>query len=128
MDVEDGDVAAAGVDAEEEGVVLAKGEGALGFERVGDASAAAAVGVIGDAFAEGAVGGALESDDFVFIGIVRHDKDIAISADGKFVYTINSQSGNIGIFAINQQNGTLTSLGQAGDLPKSVGFNGIAAL
>jgi 6-phosphogluconolactonase len=57
-----------------------------------------------------------------------HNVDIAVSADGKFVYTINSQSGNIGIFAINQQDGTLTSLGQAGDLPKSVGFNGIAAL
>jgi 6-phosphogluconolactonase len=57
-----------------------------------------------------------------------HNVDIAVSADGKFVYTINSQSGNIGIFAINQQDGSLTSLGQAGDLPKSVGFNGIAAL
>jgi 6-phosphogluconolactonase len=57
-----------------------------------------------------------------------HNVDIAVSADGRFVYTINSQSGNIGIFAINQQDGTLTSLGQAGDLPKSVGFNGIAAL
>jgi 6-phosphogluconolactonase len=57
-----------------------------------------------------------------------HNVDIAVSADGKFVYTINSQSGNIGVFAINQQDGSLTSLGQAGDLPKSVGFNGIAAL
>jgi 6-phosphogluconolactonase len=57
-----------------------------------------------------------------------HNVDIAVSADGKFVYTINSQSGNIGIFAINQTDGTLSSLGQAGDLPKSVGFNGIAAL
>jgi len=57
-----------------------------------------------------------------------HNVDIAVSADGKFVYTINSQSGNIGVFAINQQDGTLTSLGQAGNLPKSVGFNGIAAL
>jgi 6-phosphogluconolactonase len=57
-----------------------------------------------------------------------HNVDIAVSADGKFVYTINSQSGNIGIFAINQTDGTLTSLGQAGDLPTSVGFNGIAAL
>ena len=56
-----------------------------------------------------------------------HNVDIAVSADGKFVYTINSQSGNIGVFAINQD-GTLTSLGQGGDLPKSVGFNGIAAL
>jgi 6-phosphogluconolactonase len=57
-----------------------------------------------------------------------HNVDIAVSADGKFVYTINSQSGNIGVFAINQQDGSLTNLGQAGDLPKSVGFNGIAAL
>ena len=53
--------------------------------------------------------------------------DIAITADGKFLYTINSQSGNVGTFAINQD-GSLTDLGQAGDLPKSVGFNGIAAL
>jgi 6-phosphogluconolactonase (cycloisomerase 2 family) len=57
-----------------------------------------------------------------------HNVDIAVSADGKFVYTINSQSGNIGVFAINQSDGTLTNLGQDGDLPKSVGFNGIAAL
>jgi 6-phosphogluconolactonase len=57
-----------------------------------------------------------------------HNVDIAVSADGRFVYTINSQSGNIGVFAINQNDGTLTNLGQAGDLPKSVGFNGIAAL
>ena len=53
--------------------------------------------------------------------------DIAVTADGKFLYTINSQSGNIGVFGINQD-GSLTNLGQAGDLPKSVGFNGIAAL
>ena len=57
-----------------------------------------------------------------------HNVDIAVSADGKFVYTINSESGNIGIFAINPNNGTLTNLGQGGNLPKSVGFNGIAAL
>lgn len=56
-----------------------------------------------------------------------HNVDIAVTADGKFLYTINSQSGNIGMFAINQD-GSLTNLGQAGDLPKSVGFNGIAAL
>ena len=56
-----------------------------------------------------------------------HNVDIAITADGKFLYTINSQSGNVGTFAINQD-GSLTDLGQAGDLPKSVGFNGIAAL
>jgi len=56
-----------------------------------------------------------------------HNVDIAITANGKFLYTINSQSGNVGVFAINQD-GSLTNLGQAGSLPKSVGFNGIAAL
>jgi 6-phosphogluconolactonase len=56
-----------------------------------------------------------------------HNVDIAITANGKFLYTINSQSGNIGMFGINED-GTLTNLGQAGNLPKSVGFNGIAAL
>jgi 6-phosphogluconolactonase len=55
-----------------------------------------------------------------------HNVDIAITAHGKYLYTINSQSGNIGMFAINQD-GSLTELGQAGDLPRSVGFNGIAA-
>jgi hypothetical protein len=75
VDVEDGDVAAAGVDGEEEGVVVAEGEGALRLEWVGDTSAAAAVGVIGDAVAERAVGGAFEGDDFVFVGGVGHDED-----------------------------------------------------
>ena len=50
-----------------------------------------------------------------------------MSSDGKFVYTINSDSGNIGIFRI-ENDGTLTSLGQAGDLAKMSGFNGIAAI
>jgi hypothetical protein len=52
VDIEGGDVAAAGIDGEEEGAVVAEGEGALGFEGVGGASAAAAVGVVGDALAE----------------------------------------------------------------------------
>jgi 6-phosphogluconolactonase len=56
-----------------------------------------------------------------------HNVDIAVSADGKNVYTINSVSGTIGVFQI-QSDGTLTNLGEEGDLPKSVGFNGIAAL
>jgi 6-phosphogluconolactonase len=53
--------------------------------------------------------------------------DIAVSADGLYLYTLNSGSGTIGVFAI-QPNGALTNLGQAGDLPKFAGFNGIAAL
>ncbi|WP_313899684.1 beta-propeller fold lactonase family protein [Tunturiibacter gelidoferens] len=56
-----------------------------------------------------------------------HNVDIAVSVNGKYLYTINSQSGNVSTFAINED-GSLTNLGQAGNLPKSVGFNGIAAL
>lgn len=77
MDVEDGDAAAARVDGKEKRVVLAEGERALRFKRISDASAAAAVGVVGDAFAEGAVGAAFEGDDFVFVGGVGHDEDSA---------------------------------------------------
>jgi hypothetical protein len=77
VDVEDGDVAAACVDGEEEGVVLAEGERALRLKRVGGASAAAAVGVVGDAVTEGAVGVAFEGDDFVFARVVGHDEDSA---------------------------------------------------
>jgi 6-phosphogluconolactonase (cycloisomerase 2 family) len=53
--------------------------------------------------------------------------DIAVSADGRYVYTLNSSAGNVGMFRI-EDNGTLTHLGEAGDLPKSAGFNGIAAI
>ena len=52
--------------------------------------------------------------------------DLTVSADGKFVYTLNSGTGTIGIFAI-QQDGTLNNVGNAGGLPESAGFNGIAA-
>ncbi len=53
--------------------------------------------------------------------------DITVSADGKYLYTLNSATGTIGSFAI-QQDGSLTNLGDVGDLPKSSGMNGIAAL
>ena len=82
VNAEDGDVAAAGVDGEEKGVVLAKGERALRLEWISDASAAAAIGVEGDAVAEGAVGGAFEGDDFVFVGGVGHDEDGASGVFG----------------------------------------------
>jgi 6-phosphogluconolactonase len=42
------------------------------------------------------------------------------------LYTLNSGTGTIGIFAI-QPDGTLTSLGEAGNFPSTAGFNGIAA-
>jgi 6-phosphogluconolactonase len=52
--------------------------------------------------------------------------DIAISSDGKFLYTLNSGTGTIGTFEIQQQNGTLINLGEAGGLQAAAGFNGIA--
>lgn len=53
--------------------------------------------------------------------------DISISGNGKYLYTLNSGAGSIGIYSINA-NGTLTGLGEIEGLPKTVGFNGIAAL
>ena len=53
--------------------------------------------------------------------------DIAVSADGLNLYTFNSGSGNIGVFAINPD-GTLTNLGEDGTFAKFAGFNGVAAL
>lgn len=52
--------------------------------------------------------------------------DTAISADGKFLYTLNSGGGTVGMFGI-QKVGTLVSLGVAGGLTASGGFQGIAA-
>ena len=53
--------------------------------------------------------------------------DIAVSGDGKYIYTINSGAGSVSIYSINTD-GTLLDLGEIDGLPKSVGFNGIAAL
>jgi 6-phosphogluconolactonase (cycloisomerase 2 family) len=53
--------------------------------------------------------------------------DIAVSSDSSFVYTLNSGTGAIGIFAI-QNDGSLISLGEVDGLPKAAGFNGLAAL
>ena len=53
--------------------------------------------------------------------------DIAVSGDGKFVFTLNSAGGTIGVFGI-QADGTLNNLNEIEGLPKSVGYNGIAAL
>lgn len=52
--------------------------------------------------------------------------DIATSGDGKFVYTLNSGTGTISVFSI-QPDGTLNNIGEIEGLPKSAGFNGIAA-
>jgi 6-phosphogluconolactonase len=53
--------------------------------------------------------------------------DMAVSGDGKYLYTINSGEGSVSIYSINAA-GTLNSLGAIDGLPKTVGFNGIAAL
>lgn len=52
--------------------------------------------------------------------------DIAVSSDGNYLYTLNSATGTIGIFSI-EQDGTLANLGEAGNFPKTAGFNGVAA-
>jgi 6-phosphogluconolactonase len=52
--------------------------------------------------------------------------DIAISANGKYLYSLNSAGGSVGMFAINVD-GTLTNLGTVGGLPAGSSLNGIAA-
>jgi 6-phosphogluconolactonase (cycloisomerase 2 family) len=52
--------------------------------------------------------------------------DIVISSDGKFLYTLNSGIGAIGIFAI-RNDGTLVSVPSAAGFAATSGFNGIAA-
>jgi hypothetical protein len=53
--------------------------------------------------------------------------DITTSADGKYLFNLLSGTGAIGVFTINSD-GTLNQLGDIGGLPKTAGFNGIAAL
>jgi 6-phosphogluconolactonase len=53
--------------------------------------------------------------------------DLTVSADGKFLYTLNAHSGAVGMFAIHSNNGSLTALGTTGGLPAAAGLNGIAA-
>ena len=53
--------------------------------------------------------------------------DITVSGDGKYLFNLLSGSGTIGVFSIHFD-GTLNQLGDIEGLPKTVGFNGIAAL
>jgi 6-phosphogluconolactonase (cycloisomerase 2 family) len=53
--------------------------------------------------------------------------DMAISGDGKYLFNVLSGSGGIGVYTINTD-GTLNQLGDIEGLPKTAGFNGIAAL
>ena len=52
--------------------------------------------------------------------------DIAVSDDAKFVYTMNTGAGTIGIFAV-QPNGSLKVIGFASGLSAHSGFEGLAA-
>lgn len=52
--------------------------------------------------------------------------DIAVSSDSKFLYSLNSGNGTIGIFGI-QEDGTLLNVGEADAISAKAGFNGIAA-
>ena len=54
------------------------------------------------------------------------DLDIAVSADSKFLYSLNSGAGSVGVFKINAD-GTLTSRFVIGAFTATSGFNGIAA-
>jgi hypothetical protein len=52
--------------------------------------------------------------------------DIAVSADGAYLYSLNAASGAIGIFQI-ESDGRLTNFGTLSGLPAGAGLNGIAA-
>jgi 6-phosphogluconolactonase (cycloisomerase 2 family) len=53
--------------------------------------------------------------------------DMTISSDGKYLFNLLSGAGAIGVYTINSD-GTLNQLGDIEGLPKTAGFNGIAAL
>jgi 6-phosphogluconolactonase len=53
--------------------------------------------------------------------------DMTVSGNGEFLYTLNSGTGTVGIYSINSD-GTLSNPSFIEGLPKTVGFNGIAAL
>jgi 6-phosphogluconolactonase (cycloisomerase 2 family) len=53
--------------------------------------------------------------------------DMTISGDGKYLFNLQSGAGAIGVYTINAD-GTLKQLGDIQGLPKTAGFNGIAAL
>ena len=53
--------------------------------------------------------------------------DMAISGDGKYLFNLQSGVGAIGVFTINSD-GSLNQLEDIEGLPKTAGFNGMAAL
>ena len=53
--------------------------------------------------------------------------DMAIRGDGKYLFNLQSGGSVIGVYTINPD-GTLNQLSDIEGLPKTAGFNGIAAL
>jgi 6-phosphogluconolactonase (cycloisomerase 2 family) len=53
--------------------------------------------------------------------------DVTTSGNGNYLFNIQSGAGAVGVYTINSD-GTLNQLGDIEGLPKTVGFNGIAAL
>ena len=53
-------------------------------------------------------------------------RDLALSADGRYLYAMNSASGTVSAFGINAD-GSLSSLGTVGAFP-APGPNGLAAI
>jgi 6-phosphogluconolactonase len=53
--------------------------------------------------------------------------DIAVTADSQFLYSLNSGSGAIGVFEIQQEGGALVNLSEDPVISAKSGFNGIAA-
>ncbi len=60
------------------------------------------------------------------LGAGRFPLEIAVTADGRFLYTLNAGTGTVGIFQI-QKNRRLKSLGEAPGLPVLDGVQGLAA-
>jgi 6-phosphogluconolactonase (cycloisomerase 2 family) len=52
--------------------------------------------------------------------------DLAVTPNGKFLYTLNTGRGTVGMFRV-RRSGRLVSLGEAGALPIRAGLQGIAA-
>jgi len=74
VNAEDRYVSAAGVDREEEGVVMAKCDRPLRLEWVVDAATSTAVCVEFSDIGEDSVGGTLKSDDLIMVGGIRLDE------------------------------------------------------
>lgn len=53
--------------------------------------------------------------------------DIAVSRDGRYLFSLNAGTGTVGVFAIRGSDGSLTNLGTVAGLRANAGLNGIAA-